>query len=343
MNNVPTLIPFSDESNDYYCNKFIAEASEFYEDKMLELGTREELHASVPCVDLPEHLCYNPFSIKSDDGHRMYQFLIEYHTRRPSEGIYYGCRGITLKGHDHSEEIKQFRDDWRNVKAELCTVLNNTFPKKDFSHRFKMTDNANDQTYWLFWISLGEDEDIREVGVRAITIIRNVFGRYLKGEKFVSKNMPCKKLNDETAFTNECYDELVSKIRFSRSGNDVKTEISRMMFRRFMENAEKQKFITRNENYEKAWQTSLSNVEFARMLGALFVFLNDMKVEGREKKKIENKTPIPWSSIDKVFLNKDGLAFNGNILKTQLNTFYGDKDGSRKSFWEEKMKEMLAG
>jgi len=342
QNNTPTLIPFSDESNDYFCNKFIAEASAFYEKKMLELGTREELHAAVPCVDLPNHLCYNYGSLFSADGHREYQFLIEYHTRKPSEGIYYGCRGITLEGHDHIEEIKQFRLDLENVKAELCTVLNNTFPNKDFSHRFKITDNANDQTYWLFWISLGEGEDIKNVGVRAIKIIKDVFGRYLKGEEFVPKTMPSKKIDDEIAFTERCYQELIRKIKFTKSGNDPKTKISRRLFELFIESAENERFIVRNDCYEKAWQTQLSNIDFARMFDSLFEYLNKNEVEGFDKKKNDKKLSISWASIDKVFLNKDGLAFNGDFLKTQLHAFYGDKYGEKKSYWDGKIADMLS-
>lgn len=342
MNAPSNLIPFSDDSNDFFCNELIAEASEFYVNKMLELGTRDELHAAVPCVDLPNHICYNHGSLFSADGHREYQFLIEYHTRKPSEGIYYGCRGITLEGHDHIEEIKQFRLDWDTVKAEICTVLNNTFPKKDFSHRFKITDNANDQTYWLFWISLGEDEDIKNVGVRAVKIIKDVFERYLKGEEFVPKTMPSKKVDDEIAFTEKCYQQLLEKIKFSRSGNDAKTKKSRQLFERFIQRAENEKFIMRNDYYEKAWQTQLSNIDFARMLDALFEYLNNDEVEGFDKKKNDKKLSISWNSIDKVFINKEGLAFVGDHLKTQLNAFYGDKNGSKKAYWQEKIAEMMS-
>lgn len=119
------LVPFSDESNDYYCCKYIAEASKFYEEKMLKLGSRESLKTSIPHVELPEHMAYKLEPIKSADSHRLYEFLIEYHTKKPSEGIYYGCRGITLDGYNHNEEIEQFRKDWDIVKPELCTILNN--------------------------------------------------------------------------------------------------------------------------------------------------------------------------------------------------------------------------
>ena len=189
------LIPYSTKSNDYYAAKYVAEASLFYEEKMLQLvdGDREKLRTSVPVVPLPHHLAYKLEPLYSKDGHRMYEFLIEYHTKKPGEGIYYGCRGVTLTGYEHKEEIEQFRAEWEQIKGEVCTILNNTFPAKDYSHRFRMTDNANDQTYWPFWISLYEDEDIREVALRAIRIIRSVYERLINGEIFEEKPIPRKK------------------------------------------------------------------------------------------------------------------------------------------------------
>ena len=44
----------------------------------------------------------------------------------------------------------------------LLLFLKNTFPGKFFTHRFKPTNNANNHTYWPFWITLHEDEDIVE-------------------------------------------------------------------------------------------------------------------------------------------------------------------------------------
>ena len=143
------LTPYSTRSNDYYAAKYVAEASLFYEEKMLQLvdGDREKLRTSGPGVPLPHHLAYKLEPLYSKDGHRMYEFLVEYHTKKPSEGIYYGCRGVTLTGYEHKEEIERFRAEWELIKSEVCTILNNTFPAKDYSHRFRMTDNANDQTF----------------------------------------------------------------------------------------------------------------------------------------------------------------------------------------------------
>ena len=83
------LTPYSTRSNDYYAAKYVAEASLFYEEKMLQLvdGDREKLRTSVPGVPLPDHLAYKLEPLYSRDGHRMYECLIEYHAKEPSEGI----------------------------------------------------------------------------------------------------------------------------------------------------------------------------------------------------------------------------------------------------------------
>ena len=97
--------------------KYTAEASEFYRRKMMGLIERDkhELRGYIPDgkggirSELPATLMYRIDSLKSADGHRLYEFLIEYDTDTPAEGIYYGCRGITVDAFNHEEEIEQFR------------------------------------------------------------------------------------------------------------------------------------------------------------------------------------------------------------------------------------------
>ncbi len=325
------LVPFSDESNDYYCCKYIAEASKFYEEKMLKLGSRESLKTSIPHVELPEHMAYKLEPIESADGHRLYEFLIEYHTKKPSEGIYYGCRGITLDGYNHNEEIEQFCKDWDIVKPELCTILNNTYPNKDFTHRFRLTDNANDQTYWLFWIQLYEDEDIKEVGLYATEIIRKVFKRYIDGEADsfrkteVNKGTPDYKY-DLRVFTKRTYDELISAIKakgFSAKETEENTQKCQEMFEKFIKGAINQRIIARNDNYEMAYtflglgkEGQDKNVDFAILMYALFVHMCNEGI--LIKKKDRSMISIPWVALSKVFLDSNGNVFNDS-LKTQLN------------------------
>lgn len=313
------LTPYSDDANDFYIAKYTAEASQFYEKKMLQLvdGDREKLRTGVPNVPLPDHMAYKLEPLFSADGHRQYEFLIEYHTKKPSEGIYYGCRGITLKGYNHNEEIEQFRRDWETVKSELCTILNNSFPGKNFNFRFRMTDNANDETYWLFWISLVEDEDIRKVGLSATKIIRKVFENYLSGETIRKHEISQKMPKVETAFTIEARDYLLDRVG-ALAKNGRKKECQQL-FTKFVEGATLQKLLIDNKNYEYAYSyQGETNAGFARLINAFFEVLHDKRLTKDEQ------ISVPWKGIIKVFLDKDGHAF-GEEIRTQVEKKMHDK------------------
>ncbi|MBR5854669.1 MAG: hypothetical protein IKY87_03175 [Paludibacteraceae bacterium] len=62
---------------------------------------------------------YHVDVLHSEDGHRAYEFLIEFCTNDPSVGIYYGCRGFTKKHYNHDKEIRQFIADYQAVREEL--------------------------------------------------------------------------------------------------------------------------------------------------------------------------------------------------------------------------------
>ena len=304
------------KDNDYR-QRFTVESSRFYTHKMLELVNGDEtrmgeMKGAVPGLLLPNHLMYRIETLQSQDGHRLYEFLIEYDMKSPSEGIYYGCRGITIAGYNHETEIEQFRRDWDTLKPEVCRVLNNTFPDKDYSMRFRLTDNANTNTYWLFWISLYEDEDIHQVGVVATEKIRDVFKQYLMGVQFPEKNIPTRNTPVKTAFFNKNYETLLTKVI------DVPT------FEAFLSFAEAQGWIERNSLYERAWVfhgdgAHNKNVDFINMMRNL-----------GEQQVFNKKRTVPWASLAEVFLDNNELAF-GN-LREQQSTMKND------IFWYDAMK-----
>ena len=268
-------------------------------------------------------------TLYSKDGHRLYEFLIEYDVESPSVGIYYGCRGVTVDGFDHTQEIAQFRHDYDMVKTEICRVLNNTFLDKDFSHRLKLTDNANDGTYWLFWITLNEEEDICDVGVNATTMIRNVFKRYLDGEEFSNAELSKKRPKKESmSFTNETFQCLLDNMKYYHFGgkieNKEKSKKAQELFKRFLKKAQQKRIMIKDPSYECAYKVlhaidkeECGNADFVRMMYAFFDYLYSKELFYKK----ENKTYIelPWEDLRKVFLDKDGNAFPESI-KTQLNS-----------------------
>ena len=303
-----------------YREEFTEEASKSYIKKMRKLinndKTREhELAGFVPGLILPNHMMYRIGTLVNQDQIRSYEFLIEYNITKPSEGIYYGCRGITKEGADHEHTIKLFREDWANIKWLLCQVLNNIFPDKDFSSRFKMTDNANTNTYWLFWISLYEDEDINNVGVVATKKIKDVFEFYLEGKA----GKPLKKPESKTilpnmAFTNSSYQRLLEQVK------------NKMLFEHLLRCFEDEGWIEQSPLYDKAWifkglGEHNENVDFIAILQ--WMKSNEMFIDIKKDK-------MPWTPFASVFLAHDGKNFGtlrqGNQqIKGYTLEFWKDK------------------
>ena len=310
--------------DDEYRQRFTTESSEFYYNKMMKLidddrSRIDKLQGWVPGLMLPNHLMYRIDTLHSADGRRLYEFLIEYNTKKPAEGIYYGCRGITIEGFDHDFEIEKFRQDFDFLKGALCQALNNIFPDMDFTQRLKMTDNANTNTYWLFWISLYEDEDIKEVGLVATKKIRDVFKLYLDGTICEPIEPPSSKsLFPRTAFFQSNYDALLSSVKEPQK------------FEKLLQYMEDEGWIVASALYEKAW---IFVGEEEHNLNVDFIAI--MKVLAEHHYFKGKKGAVCWSQLEDVFLNCEGNA-NRN-LRQQAIQYKND----RGNFWKEKMKKIL--
>ncbi|MCI6336365.1 MAG: hypothetical protein MR802_00205, partial [Prevotella sp.] len=176
--------------------EFIHEFTQFYLDKMKKLVAAEGF-VREDIKDDFYHIIYRyrpkdsnkPFH--SIDG-RDYDFVIEYHRGKPSEGIYYGIKGEVTSG-DLEEQCEKFRKEWPNIfmkehknrnslsdlQKATTDILNDTFLWKDFLKCFKPTDNFSKRRYWLFWITLNDDEDVNSVAALAVKLISKTFEEYL--------------------------------------------------------------------------------------------------------------------------------------------------------------------
>lgn len=255
-------------------------------------------------------------AVPKNDGFCInYEFLVEYSTKKPSEGIYYGCKGfIEHDSKENREKLCQIMDDeWNEIKKTVCIVLDNIFPNKKFTNRFKITDNVNNGNYWPFWISLYEDENI-DVAVIVLQAIKRVYEKEvfeLSVENLTTYN-PFRIEKDEgcaeteTRFTNDAFEEVLKKISNKYNNINVKDD-----FQRFLEGAEKKHIIEKSIFYEKGWNMGCKNQEFAYLLRLLFDFFRSkFKPELDDSKDVVN-----WDSMVKIFLDVEGRAIaKGNSL-----------------------------
>lgn len=244
----------------------------------------------------------------SSDGNRAYEFLIEFDNKEPSYGIYYGCIGL-VKGGDQHEQYAIFAREWEVLKDEITEVLNNTFHYKDFSKRFRMTNNTNDKTYWPFWIMLYDDEDVFDVAALAVKLIHNVYKRYLRGGQVLTGHTKEKKYETKTSFTQKDYDSVLKKIE------------KKELFVSFIKNAVACGYLERDERYDVCYRfVNVSNVIAAFILQELSAYLVVLKSKSANKEK-DVKDTIPWKLYKPIFLTESSGSIDS--LKASLSQSKG--------------------
>lgn len=114
------------------------------------------------------HICYKLRDDLYDSERRVkYEFLFEFDTVDYGYGIYYGCKCIFLNG-DEDELQRKVDLEWSQLRVGLTTLLNNTFPGKDFLKRAKVMDRPINHHYWPFWIKHVDDESIGEIANKVL-------------------------------------------------------------------------------------------------------------------------------------------------------------------------------
>ena len=293
---------------------WVNKASEYHKSRMLRLGRAEELVGDVRGEKDPKYMRYLHSAIEHPDGGRRYEFLVEYDIWNPSQGIYFGCKSLTLPPHQHPSQIRRAEEDWGRAMPHVLQRLNNVFVDKDFTYRFRETDNDNNGTFWPFLIALYEDEDPREVGVRALEIISGVYRELIEGRL---PQLPCqpvarKSIEVRTAFTVEAYDALEERIRRgirTKGGLGERADEGWSLFESFLHRAQHEGIVHRVDGYERAWclDRRFGDVDFKCMVQILFdavavrLGIADLSV--------------PWEALLRVFLRPDGSAY-----KTQVKT-----------------------
>ncbi|MDE6009425.1 MAG: hypothetical protein K2G90_09485 [Muribaculaceae bacterium] len=305
-------------------------ASEFHQQRMLSLAPREKLIGKVREIEDRNYMMYvNSVLDLSDEG-RIYEFLIEYDIYNPSQGIYLGCKSVTLPGFAHELQIEHASADWEKIRPFALRRLNNVFVNKDFTFRLRQPDNDHNGTFWPFWISLYEDEDPRKVGCKVLDILYNVYKDFLSGrlQEKVPHIITPKILDVETAFTNEAFRDLEETVKNNirkKTSNTVFPDMGWEMITKFLSSAESEGWFQPMVGYEKAWsiQNNFSDVDFNFIIKHLFEKI-------AEKLNLSRLSP-PWGALIKVFMRKDETPY-----KSQVKTL--TPSANVRKYWREKMK-----
>lgn len=304
--------------------EFIHEFTQFYLDKMKQLVAAEGF-VREDIKDDFNHIIYRyrpkdsnkPFH--SIDG-RDYDFVIEYHRGKPSEGIYYGIKGEVTSG-DLKEQCEKFREEWPNIfmkehknrsslsdlQKATTDILNDTFLWKDFLKCFKPTDNFNKKRYWLFWITLNDDEDVISVAALAVKLISKSFEEYLwKKTDFVDREKEERKGRGRPKkwdkkdnylripyFSNEAYNKLCEAYNGERKKIDE-----------WIEKLETNNIIRKENLYEKCYRLNIDSKVF--ICKYVKSSCNNENIESPFIIEKQKKKMYYYDLLDRLFLQKDG-------------------------------------
>lgn len=293
-------------------NQWLETASEFHQQRMLSLAPYEKLIGKLRGEENKNYMMYiNSVLDLSEEG-RIYEFLIEFDIYNPSQGVYLGCKSVTLSGFSHEIQIECASEDWEKIRPFALQRLNNIFVNKDFTFRFRQPDNAHDGTFWPFWISLYEDEDPRKVGCRVLDIIYDAYNDYFSGRlpEDIPVLLPTKTLDVETAFTDNAFSELkttINKIIRTKTSDPEMPDRAWEIIKNFFNLAESKDWFQRVEGYQKAWciRDNFSDVDFNFLIRHLFEKIGD-------KLNLSPLSP-PWKTLIKVFMRKDGTTYRPQI------------------------------
>ncbi len=305
---------------DYYTHK----AAIPYIEKMLSLTAGDSSKLITTLHDAP----YDGYYVYMLDSLPMpgnsagrYDFMIEFGMNHPSIGIYYGVRSVAEWDSDPMKAIQLADSHWEQIRSEVTEVLNATFPDLDFSQKFKSTDNADNLTYWPFWLSLESGEDIRAVAVRALLLIRDTYSRHfnIPTTRFPEILKQHYEENTRTRFTTLAYKNLQQQLthRLKAERKSVTALLDK-----FLEKSLEKGWLERDIRMEYAFrfkqccglqQTSGCAIMLMALIQTLNQLLNSIPT---------HKLGVPWEAFSSVLLNSNGYPMTPEALKTKITKRY---------------------
>jgi hypothetical protein len=317
--------------NRAYWEKYMQLASADYISKINGLATFSSDSGGFHCDNTvhgtpePNHIIYKlgP-TLMSADGAHGYEFVVEYDRYQPNVGIYFGAKSLIFDTANAESQIEIVDREWEQIRQAVMLALSNIYPDGHFNQlqRYKLTDNANNFTYWPFWIVLHEQEPI-EIAGHAVTVIRKLYEMLLAGNRpncRLSQRTPQHRI--EAAFTNAAHRRLINAIIGKETTRATEITDAVNSFIRQLLDA---RIIVRSTIFEHAY--CLKNIDMTDFAFLIVTFIESLS--GGNAKR------TPWQCIVDLFLSADMRRMDN------LKRLYGAPAGAARRKAQRNANELL--
>lgn len=320
---------------DKFINEYIMKIEEANKDKDFERDN------SYNGITAPNHIMYK---LKNNEKGETtlychndkigYEFLIEFDKANSGYGIYYGCKGL-IKGGNQLEGIKTILDDWQKIEKITKKILNNTYPGRDYNKRFKSTNNANNKTFWPFWISLNDDESLN-IAMRNLRIIASAYNHLLNNninelDKTLENNNSDQK--NVSLYTEESFIKTCSECKIQKNDSNIRYDPKKYI-ESFLDACTREGIIERLAGYEKAW----------KIIGTKKIGVTEFSYLLVEFCKVVGIVDV-WKTFGNLLFSKKGLAatslkksYNQGSKTTKYTKDHKERDKEMKQYLEETLR-----
>lgn len=261
----------------------------------------------------PNHLMCKLAVLRDEVNKLCYEFLIEYDIFETDVEIYFGIKAVSDSWNTTPHFQNKVLGDWRLVR-EMGAY------DRD-KHRFKMTNNGNNGTFWPFWWRL--EMDCKESLVDAVQIIAKFYRDYKKSLKLNDAAHP--RFNNvaseivNSLVTEDDYNNLIKKIK-----KDFNDNIS-ILFEQTLNKCVEEGLLEERYIEGKKYFCTKRVVKPLCIMRSFF---------DRQINKTFGDKRIPIGALSKVILDKHGRMINSSNWRKSIDQIWDNYEWAKEKISE---------
>ena len=255
------------------------------------------------------HLMCKLAVLRDEDNKFCYEFLIEYDIFETDVEIYFGVKAISDSWNTTPAFQNKVLGDWGIVR-EMGAYKRN-------KHRFKMTNNSNNGTFWPFWWRLGMD--CKEELADSIQIIKKFYTDY---KKYLELEDAIRPKFDRVS--NEVLNSLTSEVDYIDLIKKIKEDYNENVSNSFEDVLNKcveEGFLEEHNRTGKRYFCKVTKAKIICIIRKFFQLasLNGEKWQDSEHRENWFNRHTPINALSKVILDKNGNVINLSNWRKDTN------------------------